>query len=107
MEDLSRIGELHYAPVRPRACDVRDPFELMDIFGITRLPFAPLPHNEGLTKSQRKNLKRRVAKKELKAAMGGSEESVVHKPPSPKLEHTGLTKNQRRNARRKRQKKLT
>ena len=106
MEDLSRIGELHYAPIKKRACDARDPFELMEIFGITRLPFAPLPHNEGLTKSQRKNLKRRVAKKELKAAMGGSEESVVHKPPPPKPEHKGLTKNQRRNARRKRQKKL-
>ena len=58
MEDLSRIGELYYAPI-----DVQDPF--------AGLPFAPLPHNEGLTKSQRKNLKRRVAKKELKAAMGG------------------------------------
>ena len=81
---------------------MRDPFELTDIFGITRLPFAPLPHNVGLTKSQRKNLKRRVAKKELKAAIGGSEESVEHKPPLPKPEHMGLTKNQRRNARRRR-----
>ena len=102
MMDLSWIGELYYAPIRPRACDVRDPNELMDIFGITRLPSAPLSHNEGLTKSQRKNLKRRVAKKELKAAMGGSEKSVEHKPPPPKQEHKGLTKNQRRNARRKR-----
>ena len=66
MEDLSKIGELYYAPI-----DVQDPFELMGMFGVAGLPSAPLPHNEGLTKSQRKNLKRRVAKKELKAAMGG------------------------------------
>ena len=106
MEDLSKIDELYYAPIRLRACDAQDKFELMDIFGITRLPFAPLPHNEGLTKSQRKNLKRRIAKRELKTAIGGSEKSVEHKPPLPKPEHMGLTKNQRRNARRKKQKKL-
>ena len=106
MMDLSSLGELHYAPIRPRACDVQDPFEITDIFGPKKLPFAPLPHNEGLTKSQRKNLKRRVAKLELKTAISGVEEPVEHKQPSPFPHHIGLTKNQRRNARRRRQKKL-
>lgn len=80
MMNLSELGELNYAPIRPRACDLRDQYVLTDAYGPTKLPFAPLPHNEGLTKSQRKNLKRRVAKKELKSEIAGKEK-VVHRPP--------------------------
>ena len=76
---LSELGELDYRSVRLHI--YRDnQGVLTESYEQIIKPISPLPHNVGLTKSQRKNLKRRIGKKEQKPAVGYYV-SVEHRPP--------------------------
>lgn len=73
----------------------------MDWDGTTNL-IPPLPEHEGLTRSQRKNRKKRVAAKAT--SLFGLKTSDRVEPLKPNPENVGLTKSQRKN-RKRRQKK--